>query len=149
MGPMAMSQAHGSLGENLLTTRQALARTLATPVQTPTKYADPVTKTSVLSNGLSVSTQTIPGMSTSTVGLWIDAGSRADASNASGTAHFLEVSWGCIARGGGQGFHDAYDGETCCITRRVLWADCKCEWWRDEPKPLKAAITTRSGVAAR
>ena len=31
-------------------------------------------------------------MSTSTVGLWIDAGSRADAPNASGTAHFLEVS---------------------------------------------------------
>ncbi|KAL1405826.1 Mitochondrial-processing peptidase subunit beta [Vanrija albida] len=63
-----------------------LARALATPVKT----ADPVTKTSVLSNGLSVSTETIPGASTSTVGLWIDAGSRADASNASGTAHFLE-----------------------------------------------------------
>jgi hypothetical protein len=61
---------------------------------TPAKYADPVTKTSVLSNGLSVSTETIPGMSTSTVGLWIDAGSRADAPGASGTAHFLEVSEG-------------------------------------------------------
>ena len=67
---------------------QALARALATPA----KSSDPVTKVSVLSNGLSVSTETIPGLSTSTVGLWIDAGSRADASNASGTAHFLEVS---------------------------------------------------------
>lgn len=56
------------------------------------KYADPVTKTSVLSNGLSVSTETIPGASTSTVGLWIDAGSRGDSMQASGTAHFLEVS---------------------------------------------------------
>lgn len=55
------------------------------------KYADPVTKTSVLSNGLSVSTETIPGASTSTVGLWIDAGSRGDSMSASGTAHFLEV----------------------------------------------------------
>ncbi|WVQ79722.1 mitochondrial-processing peptidase subunit beta [Cryptococcus sp. DSM 104549] len=67
----------------------SLARSLATarPVSVS---SDPVTKTSVLSNGLSVSTETIPGASTSTVGLWIDAGSRADAANASGTAHFLE-----------------------------------------------------------
>ncbi|KAL7422455.1 Mitochondrial-processing peptidase subunit beta [Cryptotrichosporon argae] len=65
-----------------------LSRSLATPVAA--KHADPVTKTSVLSNGLSVSTETIPGLQTSTVGLWIDAGSRADAPNASGTAHFLE-----------------------------------------------------------
>jgi processing peptidase subunit beta len=64
-----------------------LARALATPVKT----ADPITKTSTLSNGLSVVSETIPGASTSTVGLWIDAGSRADAQNASGTAHFLEV----------------------------------------------------------
>ncbi|GMK59651.1 hypothetical protein CspeluHIS016_0802570 [Cutaneotrichosporon spelunceum] len=63
-----------------------LARALATPVSS----ADPVTKTSTLSNGLSIVSETIPGASTSTVGLWIDAGSRADASNASGTAHFLE-----------------------------------------------------------
>lgn len=66
---------------------QMRARSLATAVQ----HADPITKTSVLSNGLSVATETIPGASTSTVGLWIDAGSRADASSASGTAHFLEV----------------------------------------------------------
>jgi predicted Zn-dependent peptidase len=31
-------------------------------------------------------------MATSTVGIYVDAGSRADAMNASGAAHFLEVS---------------------------------------------------------
>ncbi|RXK34711.1 mitochondrial-processing peptidase subunit beta [Tremella mesenterica] len=69
--------------------RRPLTRSLATPVSLP-KYANPITEDSVLSNGLLVSTETIPGMSTSTVGLWIDAGSRADDSAASGTAHFLE-----------------------------------------------------------
>ncbi|TYJ53981.1 mitochondrial-processing peptidase subunit beta [Cryptococcus floricola] len=69
--------------------KPSLARNLAA-VHPVTISADPVTKTSTLSNGLSVSTETIPGASTSTVGLWIDAGSRADAANASGTAHFLE-----------------------------------------------------------
>ncbi|KAK1927285.1 putative mitochondrial processing peptidase beta subunit mitochondrial precursor [Papiliotrema laurentii] len=64
-------------------------RTLATPVQT-TRYADPVTHTSTLSNGLSISSETIPGMSTSSVALYIDAGSRADKMTASGAAHFLE-----------------------------------------------------------
>lgn len=72
-----------------------LSRTLATPVQTA-RYADPVTHTSTLSNGFSVSSETIPGMSTSTVALYIDAGSRADSMNASGAAHFLEVSRGSI-----------------------------------------------------
>lgn len=70
----------------MLTVSQVLARALATPAA-----QGPVTKTSVLSNGLSISTETIPGAQTSTVGLWIDAGSRADAEGASGTAHFLEV----------------------------------------------------------
>ncbi len=56
------------------------------------RYTDPVTVTSVLSNGLSISTETIPGMSSSTVGLFIDAGSRADQTYASGAAHFLEVN---------------------------------------------------------
>lgn len=41
---------------------------------------------------MSISTETIPGMSTSTVGIYVDAGSRADPSGASGAAHFLEVS---------------------------------------------------------
>ncbi|WVQ68428.1 mitochondrial-processing peptidase subunit beta [Kwoniella europaea PYCC6329] len=70
--------------------KPTFSRSLAAvhPVTLPSQ--DPETKTSVLSNGLSVSTETIPGSQTSTVGLWIDAGSRADADGASGTAHFLE-----------------------------------------------------------
>nr|ODN86164.1 mitochondrial-processing peptidase subunit beta [Cryptococcus depauperatus CBS 7841]ODN94511.1 mitochondrial-processing peptidase subunit beta [Cryptococcus depauperatus CBS 7855] len=69
--------------------KPSFVRNLAA-VHPVTVSTDPVTKTSTLSNGLSVSTETTPGTNTSTVGLWIDAGSRADASNASGTAHFLE-----------------------------------------------------------
>lgn len=94
-----------SIGIGILTNPQTLARSLATPA----RYADPVTKTSVLSNGLSVSTETIPGASTSTVGLWIDAGSRADAQGASGTAHFLEVSR-TMGGSGGQTCRDMLGG---------------------------------------
>ena len=67
-------------------------RTMKAISTSSSKYADPVTHTSVLSNGLSVSSETIPGMSTSSVAIYIDAGSRADKMNASGAAHFLEVS---------------------------------------------------------
>lgn len=47
-------------------------------------------KTSVLSNGLTVASEFMPGTKTATVGVWINAGSRADYSKSSGTAHFLE-----------------------------------------------------------
>ncbi|ORY35694.1 putative mitochondrial processing peptidase beta subunit mitochondrial precursor [Naematelia encephala] len=66
----------------------ATTRSFATPVSG--KIPDPITTTSVLSNGLNISTETIPGMSTSTVGIYVDAGSRADQLDASGAAHFLE-----------------------------------------------------------
>lgn len=39
-------------------------------------------------------------MSTSTVAVYIDAGSRADKMTASGAAHFLEVSWDFVSLGG-------------------------------------------------
>ncbi|ODV94114.1 hypothetical protein PACTADRAFT_50994 [Pachysolen tannophilus NRRL Y-2460] len=53
--------------------------------------AVPNTRTSVLPNGLTVATEFIPNTSSATVGVWIDAGSRADVGdNTSGTAHFLE-----------------------------------------------------------
>lgn len=53
--------------------------------------AVPTTKTTVLDNGLTVATEEIPNSLSATVGVWIDAGSRADVSDAtSGTAHFLE-----------------------------------------------------------
>ncbi|CCE80071.1 Piso0_003169 [Millerozyma farinosa CBS 7064] len=47
-------------------------------------------KTSVLSNGLTVASEFMPGTKTATVGVWINAGSRADYAKSSGTAHFLE-----------------------------------------------------------
>ncbi|ODV84135.1 hypothetical protein CANARDRAFT_29306 [[Candida] arabinofermentans NRRL YB-2248] len=53
--------------------------------------AVPTTKTTVLKNGLTVATEEIPNSLTATVGVWIDAGSRADVTDStSGTAHFLE-----------------------------------------------------------
>ncbi|KAG7883344.1 hypothetical protein KL937_000517 [Ogataea polymorpha] len=64
-------------------TRPAGIRGLAT--------ASPTTRTTVLKNGLTVATEKIPNSLTATVGVWIDAGSRADVSDStSGTAHFLE-----------------------------------------------------------
>lgn len=50
----------------------------------------PTYKTSVLSNGLTVASEFMPGTKTATVGMWINAGSRADNPISSGTAHFLE-----------------------------------------------------------
>lgn len=47
-------------------------------------------KTTVLPNGLTVASELMPGTKTATVGVWINAGSRADNSKSSGTAHFLE-----------------------------------------------------------
>lgn len=47
-------------------------------------------KTSVLPNGLTVASEKMPGTKTATVGMWINAGSRADNPVSSGTAHFLE-----------------------------------------------------------
>ncbi|ODQ49139.1 hypothetical protein PICMEDRAFT_70706 [Pichia membranifaciens NRRL Y-2026] len=45
----------------------------------------------ILPNGITVATEQIPHTLTATVGVWIDAGSRADVTDkTSGTAHFLE-----------------------------------------------------------
>ncbi|ROT39551.1 mitochondrial-processing peptidase subunit beta [Sodiomyces alkalinus F11] len=62
-----------------------LTRGLATP-------ASPVGKveTTTLKNGLTVATNYSPWSQTSTVGMWIDAGSRAETDETNGTAHFLE-----------------------------------------------------------
>ena len=43
-----------------------------------------------LSNGMRVVSEQVPGASTSTVGVWIDAGSRYETDSTNGTAHFLE-----------------------------------------------------------
>ncbi|CAM9018107.1 hypothetical protein WICANDRAFT_28604 [Wickerhamomyces anomalus NRRL Y-366-8] len=50
----------------------------------------PTTQTSTLPNGLTVASEYIPNSSTATVGIWIDAGSRAENAENNGTAHFLE-----------------------------------------------------------
>ncbi|XP_001631568.2 mitochondrial-processing peptidase subunit beta [Nematostella vectensis] len=52
-------------------------------------YNVPDTKVTTLSNGLKVATED-SGISTATVGLWIDAGSRFETEANNGVAHFLE-----------------------------------------------------------
>ncbi|XP_010777463.1 mitochondrial-processing peptidase subunit beta-like [Notothenia coriiceps] len=49
----------------------------------------PETKVTTLENGLRVSSEDA-GLTTCTVGLWIDAGSRYENARNNGTAHFLE-----------------------------------------------------------
>ncbi|GAB1310560.1 Mitochondrial-processing peptidase subunit beta [Madurella fahalii] len=61
-------------------------RGLATPHHSPAIK----TETTTLKNGLTVATQYSPYAQTSTVGMWIDAGSRAETDETNGTAHFLE-----------------------------------------------------------
>ncbi|KAK9474069.1 Metalloenzyme, LuxS/M16 peptidase-like protein [Dipodascopsis tothii] len=58
-------------------------RFLATP-------ASPKTKVTTLINGLTIATENTPNAQTATVGVWIDAGSRAESVANNGTAHFLE-----------------------------------------------------------
>lgn len=41
-------------------------------------------------NGLTIATEAHPHAQTATVGIWIDAGSRAETDSTNGTAHFLE-----------------------------------------------------------
>ncbi|GMM49728.1 mitochondrial processing peptidase [Starmerella bacillaris] len=50
----------------------------------------PKTRTTTLPNGLTVASEAHPAAQTSTVGVWIDAGSRAENEANNGTAHFLE-----------------------------------------------------------
>jgi processing peptidase subunit beta len=61
-------------------------RSFATAVNTPA----PLTELTTLSNGLTVATESQPHAQTATVGVWIDAGSRAETDATNGTAHFLE-----------------------------------------------------------
>ncbi|CCF59612.1 hypothetical protein KAFR_0H02030 [Kazachstania africana CBS 2517] len=52
--------------------------------------AIPKTRTSTLPNGLTIATEYIPNTSSATVGIFVDAGSRAENVKNNGTAHFLE-----------------------------------------------------------
>ncbi|KAF2753151.1 mitochondrial processing peptidase beta subunit [Pseudovirgaria hyperparasitica] len=49
-----------------------------------------ITESTTLSNGFTIATEHSPWAQTSTVGVWIDAGSRAETDKTNGTAHFLE-----------------------------------------------------------
>ncbi|GMG37462.1 unnamed protein product [Ambrosiozyma monospora] len=73
---------------------RSLTRNFATPSiirQVRHLATVPTTRTTVLKNGLTVATEEIPSSLTATIGVWIDAGSRADVTDStSGTAHFLE-----------------------------------------------------------
>lgn len=66
--------------------RQRALRSFATATSIPA----PVTEVTTLSNGLTVATEAHPTAQTATVGVWIDAGSRAETDATNGTAHFLE-----------------------------------------------------------
>ncbi|KAJ7197040.1 mitochondrial processing peptidase beta subunit [Mycena pura] len=55
-----------------------------------TVHPGPFTEISRLSNGLTVATESHSHAQTATVGVWIDAGSRAETDATNGTAHFLE-----------------------------------------------------------
>ncbi|ODQ63829.1 hypothetical protein NADFUDRAFT_47648 [Nadsonia fulvescens var. elongata DSM 6958] len=48
------------------------------------------TKTTTLPNGFTVASETIPGASTATVGVWVDSGSRAENAYNNGTANVFE-----------------------------------------------------------
>ncbi|KAI9811179.1 MAG: hypothetical protein M1826_003300 [Phylliscum demangeonii] len=67
------------------TALNSLKRGFATPVAYGTK-----TESTTLFNGLTIATEHSPWAQTSTVGVWIDAGSRAETDKTNGTAHFLE-----------------------------------------------------------
>jgi len=66
---------------------RSINRGFATPVASP---AGAKTQSTTLKNGLTVATEYSPWAQTSTVGVWIDAGSRAETKENNGTAHFLE-----------------------------------------------------------
>ncbi|OCT47534.1 Mitochondrial-processing peptidase subunit beta [Cladophialophora carrionii] len=75
--------------------RSLRSRKALNAIQSPfRRYANPVTpsrtESTTLSNGFTIATEHSPWAQTSTVGVWIDAGSRAETDRTNGTAHFLE-----------------------------------------------------------
>ncbi|KAA8911764.1 Metalloenzyme, LuxS/M16 peptidase-like protein [Sphaerosporella brunnea] len=63
--------------------------TLTRSLATPTGIFN-TTKSTTLKNGLTIATEHSPYAQTATVGVFIDAGSRAETDASNGTAHFLE-----------------------------------------------------------
>lgn len=85
---MISPRASASLGRVLrgVARNPRTLRSFATTVNIPS----PITEISTLSNGLTVATEEHSHAQTATVGVWIDAGSRAETDKTNGTAHFLE-----------------------------------------------------------
>ncbi|EKM75682.1 QCR1 core subunit of the ubiquinol-cytochrome c reductase complex [Agaricus bisporus var. burnettii JB137-S8] len=78
-----------------MVSRTLLSRALRSAVRPARSYATvrnlgPLTEVTTLSNGLTVATESHSHAQTATVGVWIDAGSRAETDKTNGTAHFLE-----------------------------------------------------------
>ncbi|KAI1871012.1 hypothetical protein JX265_006052 [Neoarthrinium moseri] len=84
---LALNLAQGIRSRQAAPALSALKRGFATPVSSP---AGAKTQTTTLKNGLTVATEYSPWAQTSTVGVWIDAGSRSETDETNGTAHFLE-----------------------------------------------------------
>ncbi|KAI5896335.1 uncharacterized protein SCHCODRAFT_02614550 [Schizophyllum commune H4-8] len=81
------------LSRTLLGRRLVGAARFSRPLRsyaTTTKLPASFTEVTTLSNGLTVATEAQPHAQTATVGMWIDAGSRAETEKNNGTAHFLE-----------------------------------------------------------
>ncbi|KAI9719414.1 MAG: hypothetical protein M1812_003485 [Candelaria pacifica] len=82
---LALNLTQGLRNRAALQSIQPLKRGFATPVSHGAK-----TESTTLRNGLTIATEHSPWAQTSTVGVWIDAGSRAETDQTNGTAHFLE-----------------------------------------------------------
>ncbi|KAI9841435.1 MAG: hypothetical protein M1837_000711 [Sclerophora amabilis] len=82
---LALNLSQGIRNRAALASIQPLKRGFATPVSHGIK-----TESTTLSNGFTIATEHSPWAQTSTVGVWIDAGSRAETDRTNGTAHFLE-----------------------------------------------------------
>ncbi|RKP39104.1 mitochondrial processing peptidase beta subunit [Dimargaris cristalligena] len=70
--------------------RQGPSTLLRQGFATASEVLQPQTKVSRLANGLTIATEANPALQTATVGMWINAGSRAETAANNGAAHFLE-----------------------------------------------------------
>ncbi|KAI1077420.1 mitochondrial-processing peptidase subunit beta [Whalleya microplaca] len=84
---LALNLAQGVRSRAANSAIRPLRRGFASPVTSPVGAK---TQSTTLKNGLTIATEYSPWAQTSTVGVWIDAGSRAETDETNGTAHFLE-----------------------------------------------------------
>ncbi|MCJ1479197.1 hypothetical protein MMC13_007881 [Lambiella insularis] len=82
---LALNLNHALRSRTALKSLQSSKRGFATPLS-----HGATTESTTLSNGLTIASEHSPWAQTSTVGVWIDAGSRAETDKTNGTAHFLE-----------------------------------------------------------